>query len=105
MYKTFAKRLCFLMDEHNTTVKELSNIAGVSRSTLSNWRADSIPTDFQACLKIANHFGVSFCFLMTGQEQDTKPPKRSNKRSKSERYISLSDVDNIQGHLQLVIKL
>lgn len=64
----FSKILRRLMDEKGMSVRKAAEIADVGISTVDNWRAGSLPEDYSAVKRLANSLGVSFTFLLTGEE-------------------------------------
>ena len=62
----FGDTLARLMKEHNVSVTAASKIANVSTSVLVGWKAGKIPQDFTAVQSLANHFGITTAFLLTG---------------------------------------
>ncbi len=64
----FSKILRDLIKEKGLTVRETAKLAGVSPSTLDDWRAGALPADYIAVKKLAKELGVSFSFLLTGEE-------------------------------------
>lgn len=67
----FAKNLRTLIKLHNISNKEVAAIGDVSASTLATWLAGASPSDFSAVQKLADHFGVSTAWLLTGREDRT----------------------------------
>jgi transcriptional regulator with XRE-family HTH domain len=65
----FSKILKSLSKERGLTIRELANAAGVSPSTINDWQSGSSPEDYLAVKKLADYLGVSFSFLLTGQEE------------------------------------
>lgn len=64
MYSVFL----WLLEQHGMTVADFSKATGISQSTLSNWKhRDNLISGKNAQI-IANFFGVSVDFLMTGKE-------------------------------------
>lgn len=57
------------MDEHGIGVREAAQIAGVPASTIQNWRSGTLPTNFTAVKKLAQAFGTTFSFLLTGEDE------------------------------------
>jgi transcriptional regulator with XRE-family HTH domain len=51
------------------SIRELSKIAQVPHSTLSSWLAGSVPDNYPALKRIADHFGISLSYLLL-QEED-----------------------------------
>lgn len=64
----FAKRLNQLMTERKMTVRVAALHAKVATSTVQNWRSGHVPSDFIAVKRLADALGVSFSFLLTGEE-------------------------------------
>jgi transcriptional regulator with XRE-family HTH domain len=73
----FNHRLNQLMQEQQMTVREAGKYAGVAPSTVQNWRSGHVPTDFVAVRRLAAALGVSFSFLLTGE--DDFPQQAGNK--------------------------
>lgn len=69
---TFTKILTKLMDEKEISIREAAKIAGVGHSTISSWRSGASPDNFIAIMKLAKGLGVTFSYLLTG-EDDTRP--------------------------------
>ena len=76
MHESFNNRLTRLMSEANLTIREAARLAGVSPSTIQNWRSGGRPSgDYNAVRLLAAELGVSMCFLLTGSEdQPNKKP-------------------------------
>lgn len=66
----FGKILKTLMKERELTLRDAANIAGVSASTIDDWKSGTSPADYMAVKKLANEFGVSLSFLLTGEEDN-----------------------------------
>lgn len=69
MKQDFAKRLNQLMSERGMTVRAAAMHAQVATSTVQNWRSGHTPSDFIALKRLASVLEVSFCFLLTGEEE------------------------------------
>jgi transcriptional regulator with XRE-family HTH domain len=67
-----ANNLIALMSQKQMTVRQAAEIAGVGHTTIVNWRGGALPEDFKAVRLLAGALGVSFSFLLTG-EDDTRP--------------------------------
>ena len=75
---TFARNLKALMNEHKLGVRDIATVADTAKSNVQNWLVGHVPSDFEAILKIANRFGVSVSWLLTGKsEQHSSPPSVS----------------------------
>lgn len=81
MYEIFEQ----LIQKYGITAYKVSKEAGVTQTALSNWKSGrSIPST-QTLQKIADYFGVTIDYLMTGNEEGSK---ESQLTSKDERDIS-----------------
>lgn len=68
----FRHQLTALMDEHDMTVRKAASIARVAPATIVDWRAGGSPADFTAVQRLAEAFGVSLAYLLTGKD-DNRP--------------------------------
>jgi transcriptional regulator with XRE-family HTH domain len=84
----FAKNLRALMAEKKITVRKAADIAGVGVSTIDNWRSGALPEDYAAVKLLAHRLGVSFSFLLTGEDD-----------SAAERLPSIAEVFDDAGSL------
>lgn len=66
----FADNLTSLMEEKSIGVREAAKIAGVSPSTISEWRNGSHPDDYIAVKKLAKTLGTTLSFLLTGEDDN-----------------------------------
>ena len=66
--RPFSKILHRLMSEKEMTLKDASEVAGLSISTVSDWRNGAAPENYLAVQRLANHLGVSLSFILTGSE-------------------------------------
>ena len=64
MYSVFL----WLLEQRGMTVADFSKATGISQSTLSNWKHRDTLVSGKNAQIIANFFGVSVDFLMTGKE-------------------------------------
>lgn len=55
------------MDEKRISIRKTAAAAGVSPSTIDDWRSGTTPTDYYAVRKLAQRLGVSFEWLLTGE--------------------------------------
>ena len=72
MYEIFAQ----LLDKYNVTPYKVSKDTGVAQTTLSDWKRGRSTPKSDTMKKIADYFGVSVDYLMTGS--DEKPEERPN---------------------------
>jgi transcriptional regulator with XRE-family HTH domain len=66
----FSKILRALMTEKSVSVRKAAELAGVGTSTVDNWRGGALPEDYSAVKRLARGLGVSFSFLLTGEEDE-----------------------------------
>ena len=64
--ETFGKRLCRLMRDRAYTVRWTATKAGVSDSTLQDWRTGAQPRDWGAVKRLSQLLGVTLDYLMFG---------------------------------------
>lgn len=65
----FSKILRALMKEKNMTIAQTAKAAGVSPSTIADWKEGASPENYLAVQKLAEHFEVSLSFMLTGKEE------------------------------------
>lgn len=68
MYEIF-ERLC---RERGVTPYRVSEATGIRTSSLSGWKAGKFTPKQEKLKKIADYFGVSIEYLMTGEEPEDK---------------------------------
>ena len=66
MYEIFAK----LLEERGVTAYKVSKATGIAGSTFSDWKSGRSTPKQDKLQKIADYFGVSVDFLITGKEED-----------------------------------
>lgn len=92
MYEIFEQ----LLQKYGVTPYKLSQEIGVSQSTLSDWKRGRSTPKLDKLQKIADYFGVTVDYLMTGNETEKGfDPKLT---SKDERDI-IKKVDDILSQL------
>lgn len=67
MYEIFEE----LLQRFNVTTYQVSKATGISQSTFSNWKSRRNLIRGDKAKKIADYFGVSVEYLMTGEERDS----------------------------------
>lgn len=70
----FARILTKLLAERKLTNKQASSVAGVSASTIQDWKTGTTPADLTALKKLSDGLGVSVAFLISGEEDKSKHP-------------------------------
>ena len=68
MYEIFEK-LCI---QHNVTPYRVCKETGITTATISNWKAGRYVPKADKLQKIADYFGVSLSYLMSGKEESEK---------------------------------
>lgn len=71
MYEIFEQ----LLQKNGISAYKVSKEAGVTQTALSNWKNGRNTPSAQTLQKIADYFGVSIDYLMTGKELKDKEPK------------------------------
>lgn len=66
MYEIFEQ----LLQKHNVTSYKVAKEAGVTQTALSNWKAGKSTPTTKTLQKIADYFGVTIDYLMTGKEKE-----------------------------------
>ena len=93
MYEIFEQ----LLQKYGLTAYKVSKETGVTQSTLSDWKRGRSTPKTENMKKIADYFGVSVEYLMTGKE-DLKE-KSPELTARDERDIT-KDLDRIMGQIQ-----
>lgn len=95
MYEVFEQ----LLQKYGVTPYKVSKSTGVTQASLSKWKTgESVPSS-KTLQKVADFFGVTVDYLMTGKEPEEKEPTLT---PKDERDISkrlektLEDLENSQ---------
>ena len=68
MYEVFEK----LCNQHNVTPYRVCKETGITTATISNWKAGRYVPKADKLQKIADYFGVSLSYLMSGKEEPEK---------------------------------
>lgn len=58
------------------TVRVAASHAQVATSTVQNWRSGHVPSDFIAVKRLSNALGVTFSFLLTGEDDSQSLGRR-----------------------------
>lgn len=66
MYEIFEQ----LLQKFGVTAYQVSKATGISQSTISNWKSRGNLIRADKAQKIADYFGVSVDYLMTGEEKE-----------------------------------
>ncbi|MCD8028232.1 MAG: helix-turn-helix domain-containing protein [Erysipelotrichaceae bacterium] len=62
--KAFGKRIRKLRKDNNLTLEEMSKIAGLSSSAVSNWEQNNAVPNVDTLLKISRYFGKSVDYML-----------------------------------------
>lgn len=81
MYEVFEQ----LLQKFNVTTYQVSKATGIAQSTFSSWKTRKNLISGEKAKKIADYFGVTVDYLMTGKDLDT--PKDSKLTTRDERDI------------------
>lgn len=92
MYEIFQK----LLKEHGVTAYRVAKETGVTTATLTSWKQGKYTPKPEKMQKIADYFGVSLTYLMTGKEETEKGPKLKPKDQK--------DINEILANTEQLLK-
>ena len=92
MYEVFEQ----LLQKHNITAYKVAKETGVTQTALSNWKSGRSTPTTKTLKKIADYFGVTVDYLMTGKEEAKE--KASELTARDERDIA-KDLNNIMEKL------
>lgn len=92
MYEIFVK----LLDKYGVTAYKVSKATGIAGSTFTDWKNGRSTPKQDKLQKIADYFGVTVDYLMTGKEDPEK--KETTLTPKDERDIK-KDLDSIMSKL------
>lgn len=94
MYSIFEQ----LLQKYNMTAYKVSKATGVTQTSLSNWKSGRNTPSAKTLQKIADYFGVTVDYLMTGQE-DTSPKEKSSDLTVRDNRDIAKDLDSIMAKL------
>lgn len=86
MYEIFEH----LLQRYGVSAYKVSKATGVTQSTLSDWKRGRSTPKSENMKKIADYFGVSIDYLMTGKEGTEKEPQLKPKDEKDIKEILAS---------------
>ncbi len=92
MYEIFEQ----LLQKYGVTPYKVSKATGVSQSSLSDWKLGKITPKTSTLIKIADYFGVTLDYLMTGKEE---PEKREITLTPRDERDIKKDLDSIMEKL------
>lgn len=83
MYEIFEQ----LLQKYGVSAYKVAKETGVTQSTLSDWKRGRSTPKSENMKKLADYFGVSIDYLMTGKEKGEKEPKLKPKDEKEIKEI------------------
>ena len=83
MYEIFEQ----LLQKYGVSAYKVAKATGVTQSTLSDWKRGRSTPKSENMKKLADYFGVSIDYLMTGKEETEKEPKLKPKDEKDIKEI------------------
>lgn len=93
MYEIFEQ----LLKQHGITAYRVAKDTGVTTATLTSWKQGKYTPKPEKMQKIADYFGVSLSYLMTGKEDE--PERETQLKPKDER-----DIKNILENTEQLLK-
>lgn len=90
MYDIYQK----LLDEHKLKNSDIARATGISNMTLSDWKRGVSTPKQDKLIKIADYFGVTVDYLMTGNEPTKQSPVLTKKDQK-EISVILSNTEQL----------
>lgn len=92
MYEIFEK----LLKERGVTAYRVAKETGVTTATLTSWKQGKYTPKPEKMQKIADYFGVSLSYLMTGKDEIKKEPQLNQKDQK--------DINEILANTEQLLK-
>lgn len=92
MYEIFEQ----LLQKYGLTAYKVSKETGVTQSTLSDWKRGRSTPKTENMKKIADYFGVSVEYLMTGKEE---PKEKSQELTARDERDIKKDLDSLREKL------
>lgn len=91
MYEIFEH----LLEERGVTAYRVSKETGVTTSTLTSWKQGKYTPKPEKLQKIADYFGVSLSYLMTGQEDVSENEPKLKARDKRDINSILANTEQL----------
>ena len=92
MYDIFVK----LLEKYGVTAYKVSKATGIAGSTFSDWKSGRSTPKQEKLQKIADYFGVTVEYLMTGKEE---PKEKSPELTEKDERDIAKDLDRIMEKL------
>lgn len=100
MSKKLGNTLCYLRKEMSLTQKSISDRLGVDRSTYSNYERGITEPDSGRIRILADIFGVSVDYLLSGENEMNKVADVKPKKSRLKNQVGLLTKDEQQALLR-----
>lgn len=91
MYEILEK----LLEEHNMSAYRLSKETGVTTATLTSWKQGKYVPKQDKLQKIADYFGVTVTYLMTGKNEPEKKEPQLKPRDEREIEHIISNTEQL----------
>ena len=92
MYEVFER----LLSEHGITAYKVAKATGIAASTFSDWKSGRSTPKQEKLQKIADYFGVTIDYLMTGKED---PKEKAPELTTRDKRDIAKDVERIMEKL------
>ncbi len=91
MYEIFRQ----LLQKYGVTAYKVSKETGVSQSSLSDWKNGKITPKIENMKKIADYFGVSIEYLMTGESESVKKEPQLKPKDEKDICVILKNTEQL----------
>lgn len=95
MYEVFEQ----LLQKHGVTSYKVAKEAGVTQTALSNWKAGRSTPTTKTLQKIADYFGVTVDYLISGKNDSSEESGETELTTRDERDIA-KDLDRIMNEIK-----
>ena len=95
MYEVFEQ----LIQKHGVTSYKVAKEAGVTQTALSNWKAGRSTPTTKTLQKIADYFGVTVDYLISGKNDSSEESGETELTTRDERDIA-KDLDRIMSEIK-----
>lgn len=95
MYEVFEQ----LLRKHGVTSYKVAKEAGVTQTALSNWKAGRSTPTTKTLQKIADYFGVTVDYLISGKNDSSEESGETELTTRDERDIA-KDLDRIMSEIK-----
>ena len=95
MYEVFEQ----LLQKRGVTSYKVAKEAGVTQTALSNWKAGRSTPTTKTLQKIADYFGVTVDYLISGKNDSSEDVRETELSARDERDIA-KDLDRIMNEIK-----